>query len=122
MADGSTRWRSASRCTARGSTVAFAALGAVEENPGGEVVAETLEAVDLARGGKQDIPGAELDPQIAVDELAAAADDHVDLVSRVRLLGVFTSRREDLRHEAPVLEHLGGRLAAWRREARNGLG
>src|SRR5262249_51358744 len=106
----------------RFSIVSFAALRAVEENPGGEVVADAFEAVDLTGGSKYDVPRPELEPQVAVDALTAAAKYDVDLLARVGLLGVFASRREDLHREAPVLEEFGKRLAAGRGESRNCLG
>src|SRR5437763_14035537 len=90
----------------------FAAFGAVKQHPHGEVVAEALEPVGLAGGGKQEIARLELLPRTLADILAVTTDDNVSLVAAVRLLRVEAARRVDFELEAAVREQSHKTLAA----------
>src|SRR5699024_8810103 len=82
----------------------FAALGAVEDHPGGKVLAEVLEPVlDLGRHEEQ-VAGAERGAHAPVHELPRTADNDVDLVARVRLLPVHFARLVDFDLERTVAE------------------
>ena len=59
---------------------------------------------------KQEISGAELRALISKYKFAAAADDDVSLVSRVRRLRIASSWGVDLDGECSVLEHFSESL------------
>jgi len=72
--------------------VGLPALGAVEEYPDEEVVAELLESVNDTRLDEQHVVRRDRMAKRAVDEPAAAARDDVHLVASMRLLGVGAAR------------------------------
>src|SRR5688572_5726532 len=84
--------------------VFLATLGAVEQHPGGEVVAEVLETMLDAGGHEQHFAGGEVLAVAGAGEFAAARDHHVDLVARVRHLQVAPGRLVDLDLEAAMPE------------------
>jgi hypothetical protein len=82
----------------------FAPFGSIEEDPDRQVVGELLEAMHDPRGDEQDVPPPEAVPFRAVDEEALAPDHDIDLVARMRLLGIVTSGCIELDRERPVLK------------------
>src|ERR1700759_3893321 len=65
-----------------------------------------------ARGHEEQVAGRYALTFVAVDELASAACDDVNLVARVWLLRVRAARRVNLDDERAVLKSLGETLAA----------
>src|SRR5688500_11665748 len=88
------------------AVVFLATVGAVEQHPCGEVVAEVLETVLDAGGHEQHFAGREVLAVAGAGEFAGACDHHVDLVARVRHLQVAASRLVDLDFEAAMPEQL----------------
>src|SRR5215203_3768168 len=81
------------------------ALGTVEDDPHRKVVREVLEAMLDACWYEQHVAWTEWAALGSVDEFAAPAHDHVQLVAGVRRLRVCTARRVDLDLHAPVPKH-----------------
>src|SRR6185436_4492581 len=86
-------------------------LGAVEDDPDGEVVAEVLESMLGSRGHEHEVSGSELVPLAVVEQDASSADDHVDLVLRVRRLLVGPHRAGQLDLERPAIHQADGMLS-----------
>src|SRR5918912_611041 len=102
--------------------IGFAALRAVEYDPDDYVIAEILEAVDLACGSEQQVAGAERLAALSDDEIPAALYNDVHFIARVRLLRVRAARRVDLHEQTAMLEDGREPLSLRPRQAGQGFG
>src|SRR5580704_2928769 len=99
-----------------GLSVFLSACGAVEEDPGHEVLGEIHEAMKLAGGGKQHIAAFEDDLLVAAKKAAGPAYDDVNLVARMWLLGVRAARCVEFDTKGPMLEQFGEALTVRARQ------
>ena len=88
------------------SAVAFAALGAVEEHPRREVVAEFFKPVFDSRWHKQHVTRTEWMTLTAIAEYAPTRNDYVELVAVVGLLWIGATWRIVLELHRAVLENV----------------
>jgi len=89
----------------------FAALGAVEEHPGGEIVGEVHEPVLFASRNEEDISGAKRDfPSLAL-KAPRSGRDNVDLIAAVRMLPVAATRGIQLNRERAMAEEFDRALS-----------
>src|SRR5713226_5025565 len=82
----------------------FPSFRSVKHHPNEQVVGEVFETMREACRCPEEIVRLERFATVAMHERAAAADHHVALVARVRLLRVRASRRVELHRERAVLE------------------
>src|ERR1051325_25420 len=82
----------------------FAALRAIEENPGSKIISEILETVLDARGDKQRIKRLKRRSRRAAAKFAAALGDDVDLVARMWCLCIIDARSIQFGYERSMLE------------------
>lgn len=85
----------------------FTTFGTVEKHPGAKVGAEILEAVPLARRHEQDLAGLKWLAGLARQKIPAAGRNYIDLIARVRLLGIDARRLIKLNGQAAMTEQLG---------------
>ena len=71
-----------------------------------------------ARGSEQKIARFKPRAPVAKDKFAAAAYDHVRLISRVRFLWITSRRRINLDGESSMLEEFSELLSLWAGELR----
>src|SRR5215216_1762890 len=92
-------------CQLRGwNRLRLAALGAVENHPGGEIVGDMLEAMVHPRWDEQKITRRKERSSIAACELTVSADDHIHLVPPVCRLVVKAARGIQLDLQAPMMK------------------
>ena|SRR5580765_2486308 len=82
----------------------FAALGAIKENPGSEIISEILETVLDASSNKQHVKGLKLRARRAADKFAAALRNDVDFVARMWRLCIIDARSIQFGYERSMLE------------------
>src|SRR6185503_5647506 len=104
------------RCLGR-----FAALGTEENHPHGQIVAEVFEPMLRPRGHEHEVSGPELIPLAVVEQDASSADDHVDLVLRVRRLLVGSNGARELDLERAAIPQAGGVLSGGSRNPRSSV-
>src|SRR6185312_3698666 len=67
--------------------------------------------MDLSGSGKEDIAGGERHALVSIDKLPASGGNNVDLIARVRLLQVFSTRHIDFHLQGAMTKHIGKQLA-----------
>jgi hypothetical protein len=82
----------------------FAALGAIKENPGSEIISEILETVLDPSSDKQHVKGLKLRARRAADEFAAALRYDIDFVARMWRLCIIDARSIQFGYERSMLE------------------
>jgi hypothetical protein len=83
----------------------FATLGAVENHPDREIVAEIFKAMSHAGGNEQQIGFAKGFAYLAADKFTAAARDDVNFVLSVRRLRIAAARRINFNQQTPMRKH-----------------
>ena len=96
--------------------ILFAALWAIEEHPGREVVTEIYESMLLSRGDEQHVSRAKRGFFPFAQETPVSGGDDVNLVPRMGNLTVSAARRIQLHGKRTMPEQLDRALAVWARK------
>ena len=95
--------------------IRFPSFWAVEDNPDNEVGRKVLEPMDVTGRDEQKRTGLDRVTPLAIEEEAPPASNEINLVSRVRLLGVVSNWSVEFHHERAVCKNGHCQIAGrWR--------